>query len=56
VLEIMLKAKASGQDGQTRTIDSTFPLPQFDAAPEDSRQVHLVHDRTHERESPAGRS
>lgn len=43
VLEIMLKAKAAGRDGQAREIESTFTLPDFGASVE-SRAVHLIHD------------
>lgn len=45
VLEIMLKAQASGRDGQARIIESTFPPPVF--GPEArTGPVHLIHDRT----------
>jgi predicted dehydrogenase len=42
VLEIMLKAEAAGQDGQARTIESTFTPPSFEvAAP--GTPAHLIH-------------
>jgi len=45
VLEIMLKAKAAGRDGQARQIESTFTLPSF--TPETAAIApHLVHDPT----------
>ena len=48
VLEIMVKAKQSGRDGQEKMIESSFPAPQIEA-PLEPAQVHLVHDRTHQR-------
>jgi predicted dehydrogenase len=43
VLEIMLKAKESGRDGQTKTLQSTFEPLKFEELRE-ARQRHLVHD------------
>ena len=45
VLEVMLQAQASGRDGQTRVIESTFPPPVIEqAAP--TVAAHRIHDRT----------
>jgi predicted dehydrogenase len=45
VLEIMLKAKAAGRDGQAYTIESSFTPPSF--LEEDERDIYLnLHDRT----------
>ncbi len=43
VLEIMLKAKESGRDGQAKTIESTFTPPSF-AGGIDLEGIHLFHD------------
>jgi predicted dehydrogenase len=45
VLEIMLKAQESGQDGQAKLIQSTFTPPTFNVelAP---GETHLIHDRS----------
>jgi predicted dehydrogenase len=43
VLEIMIKARESGQDGQARPIDSSFTPPIFPEAA-GSRPAHLVYD------------
>jgi predicted dehydrogenase len=48
VLEIMVKAKLSGRDGQEKMIESSFSALNIDA-PLEGEQVHLVHDRTHQR-------
>jgi len=48
VLEIMVKARQSGQDGREKMIESSFPAPQLEA-PLEGEPVHLVHDRTHQR-------
>jgi predicted dehydrogenase len=45
VLEIMIKAQASGSDGQARQIESSFTPPIFDDVTK-SEPAHLVHDRT----------
>jgi len=45
VLEIMIKAQASGRDGQARAIESTFEPLHFEARIE-AEPAHLVHDRT----------
>ncbi len=45
VLEIMLKAKASAEDGVARPIESSFTPPQFDAEGK-AVPVHLIHDPT----------
>lgn len=46
VLEIMLKAKESGQDGQAKLIESTFTPPAF-SAEAGTGPAHLVHDRSY---------
>ena len=43
VLEIMIKAQESGEDGQARAIESTFPPLQF-ATPAAAIPTHLRHD------------
>jgi predicted dehydrogenase len=43
VLEIMLKAKESGEDGQTKTLQSSFAPLKFEELRE-ARRRHLVHD------------
>jgi len=45
VLEIMLRAQASGRDGQTRLIESTFTPPVFEQAGP-ATAAHRIHDRT----------
>jgi hypothetical protein len=50
VLEIMLKARESGRDGEAKQIESSFPKLQFEHVDVDARGEHLVHDRTHRRE------
>jgi predicted dehydrogenase len=48
VLEIMLKAQASGRDGQVYPVESRF-APLVLAAEESAAAAHRVHDRTRER-------
>ena len=43
VLEIMLKAKESGRDGQAKLLESTFTPPRFDLDI-DLEGIHLFHD------------
>jgi len=50
-LEILIKAKEAGQDGQAKIIGSDFPKPSFDVSPKEPKSIHLVHDRTHLRET-----
>jgi predicted dehydrogenase len=45
VLEIMIKAQASGSDGQAKQIESSFTQPVFEAVTR-SEPAHLIHDRT----------
>jgi hypothetical protein len=45
VLEVMLRALASGQDGQAHAVESTFEPPLF-ADPEEAPAAHRIHDRT----------
>jgi len=45
-LEIMIKAKQAGRDGQTKTIESSFEPPRFAIpAEERSPDAHRIHDR-----------
>jgi hypothetical protein len=46
VLEIMLKAEASGRDGQARQIEGTVTLLLFVAPAAAPAAAHLVHDPT----------
>lgn len=47
VLEIMIKAQESGQDGQAKWIESTFPpLRLEEMEPAAKMPAHLIHDRT----------
>lgn len=48
VLEIMIKANESGQDGKEKPIESSFPPLQIPEIPE-LGEAHLIHDRTHKR-------
>jgi predicted dehydrogenase len=49
VLEIMLRAQESGQDGQAKQIESTFPMPNlYDERVLERFPAHLVHDPTSE--------
>jgi predicted dehydrogenase len=45
VLEIMLQAQASGQDGQAKLVQSRFTPPEF-PEPGLAEAAHLTHDRT----------
>lgn len=45
VLEIMIKAQESGQDGQAKMIESTFPMPNLSEAAQ-VMPAHLIHDPT----------
>jgi predicted dehydrogenase len=45
VLEVMLEAKAAARDGITRSIQSTFTLPEFESSTA-GVAAHRVHDRT----------
>jgi len=45
VLEIMLKAQESGQDGQAKLIESSFTSPVFDLEVEEVA-AHLIHDQS----------
>lgn len=47
-LEIMLKAKDAGRDGQARMIESTFTPPSFALADEEPQTLHRVHDRVNQ--------
>ena len=47
VLEIMLKARQSGQEGRAIAIESTFVPPTFGADPT-AEPAHLMHDRSRE--------
>lgn len=47
VLEIMLKAQASGRDGQAKPIESRFTPPEFVEAGR-AEAAHMIHDRTRE--------
>jgi predicted dehydrogenase len=47
VLEIMLCAKETGNDGQAHIVESSFSLPAFGKR-QDGLQAHQVHDRTHQ--------
>jgi predicted dehydrogenase len=47
VLEIMIRAKESGMDGQAKTVSSTFPRIDFTEA-HSGLQAYQVHDRTHQ--------
>jgi len=51
VLEIMLKARESGRDGTAKAIQSRFPRLQFEHVKVEAQGEHLVHDRTHRRET-----
>ncbi len=46
VIEIMEKARLAGQDGQARTIESTFTPPDFSEPEASGEAAHLRHDRT----------
>jgi len=48
VIEIMQAARAAGQDGQRRDINSTFTPPTFFEAEDETNAPHLRHDRTSE--------
>lgn len=54
VLEILLQARASGCDGQFRTINSSFVRPQFAGVPA-AEPAHLIHDRSRAH-APSGES
>jgi predicted dehydrogenase len=45
VLEVMLQAQASGRDGQSKPVQSSFALPEF-AESGHVEPAHLMHDRT----------
>lgn len=48
-LEIMLKAKEAGRDGQTKAIDSTFEPPRFELLEEEPAiDAHRIHDRANQ--------
>ncbi|HNB52518.1 MAG TPA: Gfo/Idh/MocA family oxidoreductase [Anaerolineales bacterium] len=44
VLEIMIKAQESGQDGQAKELTSTFSLPDLSEHKAEEMAAHLVHD------------
>ena len=44
VLEIMIKAKESGQAGQSREIESTFIPPSYGDPETKKTAPHLIHD------------
>jgi predicted dehydrogenase len=46
VIEIIEKARLAGQDGQARTIESSFPPLNFFDADDETVAPHLRHDRT----------
>jgi predicted dehydrogenase len=47
VLEVMLAAIASGEDGKHHEVSSTFPALSFDDGEVRQEAAHRVHDRTH---------
>ena len=47
-LEIILKAKEAGRDGQARMIESTFTPPSFALPDEQPQTLHRVHDRVNQ--------
>lgn len=49
VLEVLVRAKESARDGQARAVTSAFPGYVLNEAAADLKDVHLIHDRTHQR-------
>jgi predicted dehydrogenase len=50
VLEILVRAKESARDGQMKTISSNFPPFDFSSRIFENEPIHLIHDRTHQRD------